>query len=84
MSHGATIGLVTCTSISALAGDAVITSGYGGIFPKGLLVGRIVTLDDPGNTLFQEVVVQPSVDLSRLEEVFIFLQTPQTSESATP
>jgi rod shape-determining protein MreC len=69
---------------TVVPGDAVITSGYGGIFPKGLLVGRVRTVSDPGNALFQAVEVEPSVDLSRLEEVFVFLQTSQGDDSLAP
>ncbi len=55
-------------------GDVVITSGLDGIFPKGLLVGTVVTVgrgNGAGGTLFKEVVVRPDVDLSKLEEVLV-------------
>jgi len=52
------------------AGEQVLTSGGDGIFPKGLLVGR-VTKVTPGSDLFLNIRVRPVADLSRLEEVLV-------------
>ena len=51
-------------------GELVLTSGGDGIFPKGLLVGR-VTEAKPGRELFLNIRVHPAADLSRLEEVLV-------------
>src|ERR1700687_935239 len=51
-------------------GEMVLTSGGDGIFPKGLLVGR-VTKAAPGNELFLNIRVRPAADLSKLEEVLV-------------
>jgi rod shape-determining protein MreC len=55
---------------SVPAGEQVLTSGGDGIFPKGLLVGR-VTRVTPGGDLFLNIRVRPAADLSRLEEVLV-------------
>jgi len=52
------------------AGEQVLTSGGDGIFPKGLLVGR-VTKVSPGTELFLDIHVRPAADLSKLEEVLV-------------
>jgi rod shape-determining protein MreC len=52
-------------------GDLVISSGMDGIFPKGLPIGHIVTIDKRGQGLFQYATVEPAVDFARLEEVFV-------------
>ncbi len=52
------------------AGELVMTSGGDGIFPKGLLVGR-VTKVGAGSDLFLNIRVRPAADLSRLEEVLV-------------
>jgi rod shape-determining protein MreC len=54
-------------------GDGVVTSGMGGVFPKGLVVGyvRSVNLEQFG--LFQTVEVEPAVDFSHLEEVLVLI-----------
>jgi rod shape-determining protein MreC len=51
-------------------GELVLTSGGDGIFPKGLLVGR-VTKASPGSELFLNIRVRPAADLSKLEEVLV-------------
>lgn len=53
------------------AGEPVITSGLGGVYPKGVLVGKVVAVDKRSGALFQEATVEPSVDFSRLEEVLV-------------
>jgi rod shape-determining protein MreC len=52
------------------AGEMVLTSGGDGIFPKGLLVGR-VTKVSLGSELFLNIRVRPAADLSKLEEVLV-------------
>lgn len=52
-------------------GDKVITSGLGGIFPKGLVVGTVSNVDRKRPGIFQYIEVNPTVDLSKLEEVLI-------------
>jgi len=55
-------------------GDLVITSGQGGVFPRGLVVGRLQTIGPgAGGVIFREGTVRPAVDLARLEEVLLLL-----------
>ena len=51
-------------------------SGYGGIYPKGQLVGIVKSVDRSGQNLFQTIYVEPAVDFSRLEEVLVLLEQP--------
>ncbi|MBF0370517.1 MAG: rod shape-determining protein MreC [Magnetococcales bacterium] len=55
------------------SGDLLITSGLGGIFPKGLRVGRVVGITADGQGLFQRIILQPAVDFDRIEEVRLLL-----------
>ena len=54
-----------------VSGDEVLTSGRGDMFPSGLLVGRVegVFTDPSGQTRY--AVVEPSVTLDELIEVFV-------------
>lgn len=54
-----------------VVGDRVVTSGMGGVFPKGIPIGRITAVERRSGALFQVATLQPAVDLSRLEEVLI-------------
>lgn len=55
------------------AGDWVLSSGIGGVFPKGLVVGRVLSVVKSKQGLFQEIQLAPGADLARLEEVLVLL-----------
>lgn len=55
-------------------GDAVITSGIGGVFPKGLNVGEVTMVKKGTYGIFQTVEVRPTVNIARLEEVLVLIQ----------
>lgn len=52
-------------------GDVFVTSGVGCRFPKGIPVARVTEVVKRDFGEYQEVVAQPTVDFSRLEEVLI-------------
>lgn len=54
-------------------GDAVISSGLGGIFPKGIILGVVAAVDKKEGGLFQRIDVQPSVDFGKLEEILVLV-----------
>lgn len=54
-------------------GDRVVTSGLGGVFPEGLLVGTVTEVHQNDVELFQEAKVQPAVDFGRIEEVLVIV-----------
>ncbi len=56
--------------------DLVITSGLGGVFPRGLVVGRVVKVVKEEGALQQEAEVTPTVPLDRVEEVLVLLPQP--------
>jgi rod shape-determining protein MreC len=60
------------------AGDIVISSGLGGVYPRGLRVGEIVEVSDPEDGLVQTARLAPSVDFGRLEQVFVLLRRAPT------
>lgn len=58
----------------ASPGDRVVTSGLGGVFPKGLLLGQISQIQVHPGEVFHTAELVPSADFSRLEEVFVILR----------
>jgi rod shape-determining protein MreC len=52
-------------------GDLVVTSGLGGVFPKGIPIGRVEAVIDRGSALFHYATLALVVDLARLEEVLL-------------
>ena len=65
---------IELSDIPALAdvqpGDRIMTAGIDGIYPRGIPIGTVVRAD-PGESLFKNVVVKPSVDFGMIEEVII-------------
>lgn len=53
------------------AGDFVETSGLGGIYPKGLLIGKIKDLKTDDQGLFYEAAIETAVDFERIDEVLV-------------
>jgi len=63
------------------AGDRVLTSGLGGVFPKGLVVGEVIRADGEHDTLYQLITVRSMVDFNNLEEVLILLEAPPSIDN---
>lgn len=55
------------------AGDRVVTSGMGGVFPPGLLVGTVTDVHQNDVDLYQVAQVQPAVDFGRIEDVMVIV-----------
>lgn len=55
------------------AGDVVITSGLGGVFPKGIIIGEVLEAVSTSGGLQQEIRVTPASDPSALEEVLVLV-----------
>jgi rod shape-determining protein MreC len=55
-------------------GENVITSGLGGIFPKGILIGTVVKAELNRQGMYQDLEIKPAVDFRRLEEVVVILE----------
>ena len=58
-----------------IRGDKIITSGFGGIYPKGLLVGAVIDVINDEGGLLKYAVLNPAVDFNRLEEVMIIVRS---------
>ncbi|MBW1709136.1 MAG: rod shape-determining protein MreC [Deltaproteobacteria bacterium] len=55
-------------------GDVLVTSGLGGVFPKGLKLGKVARVRKINHDLFLEVEAAPAVDFDKLEEVLVILK----------
>ena len=58
-----------------LPGDRIITSGFGGIYPKGILVGDVLDVINDEGGLLKFAVLHPAVDFTRLEEVMVIVRS---------
>ena len=54
-------------------GDIVVTSGIGGVYPKGIPIGEVTMVKKGEYGIFQTVTIRPAVTLSRLEELLVLV-----------
>lgn len=52
-------------------GDIVVTSGLGGVFPKGLPMGKVASVETNPGSVYYEIVVEPFTHAGRYEEVLV-------------
>ena len=58
-------------------GDAVTTSGLGGVFPKSVPIGAVDSLSIDKTRSLQTALLRPSTDFDHLEQVFVIRDKPQ-------
>jgi rod shape-determining protein MreC len=56
-------------------GDLVLTSGIGGVYPKGLLIGEVTNVGAMPADLYQDIELSTAVDPTSIEEVVVLLGT---------
>ncbi len=54
-----------------MPGDIVETSGIGGIYPKGIIIGKVVSVVSNEGQYDSYAIIEPVVDFKRLEEVLV-------------
>lgn len=54
-------------------GDVVMTSGLGGRFPRGIVIGQVSDIVSKDLYLFKEVYMRPATDVESQEEVMIVM-----------
>lgn len=59
-------------------GDLVITSGVGGVLPQGLPIGKVIRVQKRNIEMFQEAILEPAVDTTKLERLYVVLRHPTT------
>ena len=52
-------------------GDSVVTSGLGGVYPKGLPVGTVSNVTKSSGSLYYDITVEPLASVGSLEEVLV-------------
>ncbi|MCR5439978.1 rod shape-determining protein MreC [Selenomonas sp. WCT3] len=51
--------------------DVIVTSGFGGIYPKGIVVGRISSIENDAGGLLKIGLLETAVDFQKLEDVMV-------------
>jgi rod shape-determining protein MreC len=60
-------------------GDRIVTSGFSGLFPKGLVIGEVTRIEKGADNFFKDIRVDPGVEFKKLEEVLL-VAGPLTTE----
>lgn len=74
---GRTLSAMIPTHAGVKVGDTLITSGLGGIFPKGIPVGTVTQIRPSDLEVMQLMDVVPFQEFSSLEEVFVMGKEPE-------
>ena len=56
-----------------IVGDVIVTSELSQVYPKGLLVGRVVNVGREFSGINRYALVKPVVDLASIEEVLVII-----------
>ena len=57
--------------VTVVPGDAIITSGGGGVYPKGIIIGEVTSVSCAPSDVFQTIIVKPLVRIRYYEEVLV-------------
>ncbi len=63
-------------TVDVLVGEAVVTSGLSRIYPPGIKIGIVSSIDENQYAFFKEIKVKPAVDFGAVEEVFVIRDKP--------
>ena len=58
-------------SAKTVVGDMIETSGTGGIFPRGILIGKVTEIKEDGRNLTLSATVETSVNISNIDKVLV-------------
>ncbi|MCI9016263.1 MAG: rod shape-determining protein MreC [Clostridia bacterium] len=61
------------TTATIIQGDKVETSGMGGIYPKGILIGTIKKVENTKNIVDRYAIIEPAVNFDKVETVLVII-----------
>ncbi|MDH5186160.1 MAG: rod shape-determining protein MreC [candidate division WOR-3 bacterium] len=61
-------------------GDTIISSGTGGVFTKGLLIGTVTKIDNLAQRLFKDIIIKPFVNIYAIEAVYVITGEKKTEQ----
>lgn len=68
-----------------MEGDKIETSGIGGIYPKGIIIGKVTEVINKKNPMESEAIIKSAVDFGKIETVAIILNSEgESNEQENP
>ncbi len=58
-----------------LVGDVIVTSGFGGVYPKGIVVGIVSSIENEPGGLLKYGMIETSVNFQKLEDVAVIVKS---------
>ena len=87
MLQGSADGSLQLTLVSVdqtvKVGDNVVTSGLGGVYPKGLPVGKVTSVSKSDGALYYDIDVQPLASTSTAEEVLVITSLDEDQKASS-
>lgn len=87
MLKGSTDGTLHLTLISTdqtvNVGDTIVTSGLGGVFPKGLPLGKVASVNRSDGALYYDIEVTPASSTENFEEVLVITSLTEEQEASS-
>ena len=68
---------------SVSVGDSVVTSGLGGVYPKGLPLGRVLSVNKNDGDLYYTIVVEPPSSAESFEEVLVITSLTENQKASS-
>lgn len=69
------------TDVTVDVGDIVVTGGLGGVFPKGLPMGKVASIESSPGSTYYTIVVEPFSTVSNFEEVMVITSLTEGQEA---
>ena len=54
-------------------GDTIITSESGGVYPKGLVIGTVVQIEENAESGTRTAYIEPAVDFTAVSHVYVLM-----------
>ena len=71
------------SDVQVSVGDVVLTSGLGGSYTRGLLIGTVVKIEGAQNDASRRIVVSPNDAATSLEEVLVVTSASESSSDSS-
>ena len=62
-------------------GDAIITSGEGGTYPRGMIIGTVKSIEPDSSRIYYRIAVEPIYRIASCEEVMVLTGNESETES---
>lgn len=63
-------------------GDVILTSGLGGSYERGLIVGAVASVGDSASSTSGRIIINPNASAEMLEEVIVVFKAPKVNVTA--